>query len=117
MVHRGKGSVKCVEIPGFLLKGRAIFQDNQDMSYAMRRLLNQLPISLGMRSDRRLRTTTRKHAQFASFLETEGFLVHNVDHYERSLRRRRALKWLLVWATAFGVAWIALESARALTLF
>jgi len=86
------------------------------MSYAMRHLLNQLPISLGVRSDRRLRTTQLKHAQFASFLETDGFRVHHVDHYERSLRRRRIAKWLCIWVTAFFAAWVALESARALTV-
>ena len=87
------------------------------MSYGMRRLLNHLPIALGLRSDRRLRTTRLKHAQFASFLEESGFRTHNVDHHERSLRRRRVAKGMFRWATAFGAAWIALESARALTLF
>ena len=87
------------------------------MSYAMRRLLNQLPINHGMRSDRRLRTTQLRHAQFASFLETDGFGVHHLDRYERSLRRRRIAKWILLWGTAFFAAWVILESARALTLF
>ena len=87
------------------------------MSYAMRRLLNNLPIQVGTRSDRRLRTTGMKHVQFASFLETGGFRDHHVDHYDRSLRRRRFAKRLLVLSLiAFG-AWIAVESAKALTLF
>jgi hypothetical protein len=87
------------------------------MSYAMRRLLNQLPINHGMRSDRRLRTTQLKHAQFASFLEMDGFGIHHVDRYERSLRRRRFAKWMLLGGIAFFAAWIALESVRALTVF
>ena len=87
------------------------------MSYRLRHLLNQLPIAFGQRSDRRLRATRLKHAQFASYLEETGFGHHDVDHHERSLRRRRAAKVLFQWATAFGAAWIALESARALTLF
>ncbi|MDB6113931.1 MAG: hypothetical protein JWQ83_832 [Lacunisphaera sp.] len=87
------------------------------MSYRWRHLLNQLPIAFGMRSDRRLKTTRSKHAQFACFLEESGFRSHNVDHHERSLRRRRSLKTLFLWATAFGAAWVVLESARALTLF
>ncbi len=86
------------------------------MSYAMRRLLNQLPIAIGVRSDRRLRTTHLKYAQFACFLETDGFRAPRFDHHERSLRRRRIAKWLCIWATAFFAAWVALESARALTL-
>ena len=87
------------------------------MSYAMRRLLNQLPISTGVRSDRRLRTTHLRHAQFASFLKMEGFRVTRVDRYERSLRRRRLAKLALIWGTVFFAAWVALESAWALTLF
>ena len=87
------------------------------MSYRWRHLLNQLPIAFGMRSDRRLKTTRLKHAQFACYLGETGFRSHNVDHHERSLRRRRAVKTLFLWATAFGAAWIVLESARALTVF
>lgn len=87
------------------------------MSYALRRLLNHLPIALGVRSDKRLRTARVKHAQFACFLEETGFRTHNVDRYERSLRRRRVAKMLFVWASAFAAAWIILESARAVTLF
>lgn len=87
------------------------------MSYALRRLLNHLPIALGMRSDKRLRTARVKHAQFACYLEETGFRTHNVDRYERSLRRRRVAKGLFLWASAFAVAWIVLESARAVVLF
>ncbi len=87
------------------------------MSYAFRRLLNHLPIALGMRSDKRLRTAQVKHAQFACYLEETGFRTHNPDRYERSLRRRRVAKVLLLWASAFGAAWVVLESARAVMLF
>jgi hypothetical protein len=87
------------------------------MSYTLRRLLNHLPITLGMRSDKRLPKARLKQAQFACYLEDTGFGTHHVDRYERSLRRRRLAKGVLLWATAFAVAWIVLESARALTLF
>ena len=87
------------------------------MTYAVRRLLNQLPLALGMRSDRRLRATRLKHAQFASFLEDTGFRAVTLDSYERGLRRRRVAKALLWWSTAFAAAWVALESARAVALF
>ncbi len=87
------------------------------MSYRWRHLLNQLPIAFGMRSDRRLKTARLKHAQFVSYLEVSGFRSHHVDHHERSLRRRRVFKTLFLWATAFGAAWVALESARAVALF
>jgi hypothetical protein len=62
------------------------------MSYRWRHLLNQLPIAFGMRSDRRLRTARTKQAQFACYLEESGYRAHNVDRYERSLRRRRSRK-------------------------
>lgn len=87
------------------------------MSYAFRRLLNHLPIALGMRSDKRLRTAQVKHAQFACYLEETGFRTHNVDRYERSLRRRRTVKILVGCAIVFAAAWIVLESARAVMLF
>lgn len=87
------------------------------MSYRWRHLLNQLPIAFGMRSDKRLRTARVKHAQFACYLEETGYRTHNVDRYERSLRRRRRAKGLLRWAGAFAAAWIVLESARAVMLF
>jgi len=87
------------------------------MSYAMRRLINHLPIQIGTRSDRRLRTTGMKHVQFASFLETAGFRTHYVDHYDRSLRRRQLAKKLFLVGLTFFVIWVASESARALTLF
>lgn len=87
------------------------------MSYTLRRLLNHLPIALGMRSDKRLRTARVKHAQFACYLEETGFRTHNVDRYERSLRRRRIAKGLILWASAFAAAWIVLESARAVVMF
>ena len=83
----------------------------------MRRLLNHLPIQIGTRSDRWLRTTGMKHGQFASFLETAGFRTHYVDHYERSLRRRKMAKKLVVVGLVFFGIWVASESARALTLF
>ena len=87
------------------------------MSYAMRRLLNYLPIQIGTRSDRRLRTTGLKHAQFASFLETSGFTTPHVDYHDRSMRRRQLFKRAVILAIVFFGAWIALESAKALTLF
>lgn len=87
------------------------------MSYRWRQLLNQLPIALGMRSDKRLRTARVKHAQFACYLEETGYRTHHVDRYERSLRRRRIAKGCLLWASAFAAAWIVLESARAVMLF
>lgn len=87
------------------------------VSYALRRLLNHLPLALRARSDRRLRTAHVRHAQFACYLEESGFRTHHVDRYERSLRRRRVGKHLLIWGAVIGVAWIVIESAHAVMLF
>jgi hypothetical protein len=87
----------------------------------MRRLLHQilhcLPGRHERRLDRRLRPTATRRAQLVSFLEASGYRTHNPDAYERSLRRRRVAKALLVWASAFAVAWVVIESAHALVMF
>ncbi len=83
----------------------------------LRQLLNRLPFRSAARTDRRLKMTRARHAQFVSFLESSGYRTHNVDRYERNLRRRRAMKGVLYWLSAVGASWIVLESAKALTLF
>ncbi|MDP1581465.1 MAG: hypothetical protein Q8M02_14430 [Candidatus Didemnitutus sp.] len=87
----------------------------------MRRLLQKISAFFTSRRtqrlDRRLRTARTRRAQFASFLESSGYRTHTVDTYERSLRRRRAAKGVLMWATAFAAAWIVIESANALATF
>jgi hypothetical protein len=87
------------------------------MSYRWRHLLNQLPISYGMRSDRRLKTARLKHAQFVSYLEESGFRPHDTGHHERRLHRRRLMRFVFRWTTVLGVVWVALESARAVARF
>ncbi|HYC71345.1 MAG TPA: hypothetical protein VEB66_09075 [Opitutaceae bacterium] len=87
------------------------------MTRFLRRLLDRLPARSRVRTDRRLRVTHARHAQFVSFLESSGYRTHNPDRYEQSLRRRRAVKRALYWLSAFGASWIVIESAKALTLF
>ena len=87
------------------------------MLHLLRQTARRLFLTRGARRDRQLKYTGAKHAQFVSFLEQSGFRPHNVDRYERSLRRRRLAKAVLVCAAAVAVAWIALESAQALVIF
>lgn len=87
------------------------------MRRVLLQILHSLPSLSGRRLDRRLHSAGRRRAQFASFLEASGYRTHSVDAYERSLRRRRAAKALLVWASAFGAAWVVIESAHALVMF
>lgn len=87
------------------------------MRRVLSQLLHSLPSPTGRRLDRRLKPAGTRRAQFVSFLESSGYRTHDVDAYERSLRRRRAAKALLMWATAFAIAWVVLESARAVSMF
>jgi uroporphyrinogen-III synthase len=87
------------------------------MPRVVQTVLHRLPGFHGLRLDRELKNSGRRRAQFVSFLESSGYRTHDVDTYERSLKRRRTLKVALVWLSAFAAAWIVLESARAVTLF
>jgi hypothetical protein len=80
-------------------------------------LLHSLPSPAGFRLDRQLRLTNTRRVQFLSYLEASGSRSRRVDRYERSLRRRRTAKFLLASSLALGVAWVVIESARAVTLF
>lgn len=87
----------------------------------MQRVLLQfrhsLPSPAVWKLDRRLRPTATKRAQFVSFLESSGYRSHSVDSYERRLRRRRLVKVALIAATVYAVAWVVIESARAVSMF
>lgn len=91
------------------------------LSFVMRRLfhslVHSLPSPAGARLDRRLRGTGLRTAQLVSFLEATGGRGRDPDAYERAARRREAVRWLVRWGVAFAVAWVAIESARAVTLF
>lgn len=87
------------------------------MPRVVQTLIQQMPGLHGLRLDRQLRNSNRRRAQFVSFLESSGYRTHDVDSYERSLRRRRLVKFALIWGSAFLAAWIVLESAKAVTLF
>jgi hypothetical protein len=65
-----------------------------------------------------IQTTTLRNAQFVSFItESRSLSPWNTDKYEFRLRLRKRLKFVLGMAFVLGVAWIVIESARALTLF
>ncbi len=85
------------------------------MSTVVRRLLNHLP-HLPVR-DSRTRIGNVRDAQRASFMESSGYRTFSADRYERSLRRRRTARAALYWLTAVGMAWVLLESARAMSVF
>ena len=80
-------------------------------------LLHSLPTPGEFRLDRRLRLTNTRRVQFVSYLESSGYRARHVDSYERTLKRRRLGKMLLAGALVFGLAWVLIESARAVMLF
>jgi hypothetical protein len=87
------------------------------MRRAFLQLVHSLPTPAGMRLDRTLRVSGVKRAQFVSYLESSGYRTRHIDRYERNLRNKRYAKTILFWMTAFAVAWVVLESAKALSVF
>ncbi len=83
----------------------------------LRRWLHRPAIRMGPVDNSRIQTTHTKNAQFISYLVESGFRQVNVDRYEASLRRRRAVKVFLLLALSAGGAWVIIESARALSMF
>ncbi|TVR47649.1 MAG: hypothetical protein EA425_15545 [Puniceicoccaceae bacterium] len=57
------------------------------------------------------------NVQFVSFLAESGFRQTNPDRYERSLRRRKLAAYGFLGLVLLGFAWVAMESAHALSLF
>jgi len=74
-------------------------------------------VRMGPVDNSRIRISRTRNAQFVSYLAESGFRQVNGDRYESSLRRRRLVKRALFWSLAAGGAWVAVESARALSKF
>lgn len=64
------------------------------------------------------RVSAVKSAQFVSFMSESNCLPRrNPDRHDLRLRRLKLAKSLLMTAFAAGLAWVAIESARAIALF
>lgn len=87
------------------------------MTRPFAKLLAHLPTTSPFRLDRSLRVSGVKQAQFVSYLESSGYRNNHVDRYEQSLRRRRFAKASFFWLMAFAIAWVVLESAKALVIY
>jgi len=74
-------------------------------------------VRMGPVDNTRIRISRTRNAQFVSYLTETGFRRVNGDRYEASLRRRRLAKLALFWSLAAGGAWVAVESARAISKF
>ncbi len=86
------------------------------MRRAFHQLVHSLPSPSGLRLDRTLRVSGVKQAQFVSYLESCGYRSRHIDRRERGLRNRRYAKICLFWLTALAVAWVVVESAKALSV-
>ena len=87
------------------------------MLRAFRHLFHRPAVRMGPVDNSRIRITRTRNAQFISYLTESGFRKVNADRYESSLRWRRFVKHALLWFLAAGGAWVAIESARALSKF
>lgn len=78
-------------------------------------LVRRPPIRFGLRGDRRGRF---RDPRFVSFLsESNRPTLGSSDLHDAVLRSRRVMKHLFRLALFGGAAWVALESARALSVF
>jgi hypothetical protein len=88
------------------------------MFRALRQFLHRPSVRMGPVDNRSLRrVTSTQNAQFVSYLAESGFRRVNPDRYERGMRRRKFATLALGGGLAALFAWIAIESARALSIF
>lgn len=59
--------------------------------------------------------TPARYGQFASFMSVQSH--RHSDRHDRRLQFQKLTRTLAVVAAAVGFAWVALESAQALSLF
>ncbi|MES1168112.1 MAG: hypothetical protein ABUL61_02970 [Oleiharenicola lentus] len=87
------------------------------MSLTLRRLLNYLPIPPGGRGEIYLKASWHKPTPFDQWRSQAPFRSRSplrTDHFGRSLRRQRLVRWSLRGTIFLVVAWVVVESVRAL---
>ncbi len=63
-------------------------------------------------------STPVRNGQFASFMSVQGCSRrHHADRHDRRLQFQKLTRTVMMVAGAVGFAWIALESAKALSVF
>jgi hypothetical protein len=88
------------------------------MLSTLKNLFHRPAIRMGRVDNSRIQTTRIRNAQFISFVAETGSLVpFNTDRYDIRLRRQKTVKGLITLAVVGGLAWIVIESARALSMF
>jgi len=87
------------------------------MSLTLRRLLNYLPIPRGRSHQMYLKSSWHKPTPFDQWRSQAPFRARpalRANHFGRGLRRQRFVRGLIRWTIVFAVAWIVLESIRAI---
>jgi hypothetical protein len=63
-------------------------------------------------------TTPVRNGQFASFMSVQGCSRrHHPDRHDRRLQVQKLTRAVMMIAGTAGFAWVALESAKALSVF
>ena len=88
------------------------------MLHALLQFFRRPPIRMGRVDNRTIRTTVIRNAQFVSFISESGSAArHHPDRHDRRLRRQKLTRMAIAASAAAGVAWMAIESAKALSIF
>lgn len=116
-----KSPVKIALGGNCLLNPRASSPEGRGVIRALLHFLRVLRIPTFIRGRaeyRRLDRTPAHYGQFASFMSVQGCSRHrHPDRHDRRLQFQKLTRTLAVVAASVGFAWIALESAKALSLF
>lgn len=82
------------------------------------RLFHRPAYRFGKVDNARIHRTTLRNAQFVSFMSGQGVgRVRHSDGHDSRLRRQKFFRTVVVCSMALAFAWIALESAKALSMF
>jgi len=104
-------------LTGFPLKKPSQSADNRTVPPVIRRLCYRPAIRLG-RIERGPRDRAHLRCErFASFLAANNRKMINTDRQDALLVGRRIVRQFLIFAAGAVLAWIALESARAVGVF
>lgn len=87
----------------------------------LRRLLNHLPLPHGGRGAIYVRSSWHKATPFSQWSTQFPFRTPRralrTDHFGRSLRRQRLVRWTVRLVVVTAAVWLVAESVRGLTLF
>ena len=76
------------------------------------------PIRMGRVDNRSIHTTVVRNAQFVSFIsESRAASRRHPDLHDRRLHRQKFIRTVVGVAVATAFAWVAIESAQALSIF